>query len=93
MSQKTWGTLVYIMSNISLPQNHHTGHRMLMEINGHYWVPISHNGPTPYYSTNILMLVAIPYVVAANACNKFQPPSVEISMLFCTKHIIPISSK
>jgi len=34
-------------SGISLPQNHHTSHSMLMEINGHYWVPVSHNGPSP----------------------------------------------
>ena len=32
---------------IYLPQNHHTGHSMLMAINGHYWVPVSHNGPGP----------------------------------------------
>jgi len=30
---------------ISLPQNHHTSHNMLMEINWHYWVLVSHYGP------------------------------------------------
>lgn len=32
---------------IYLRQNHHTSHSMLMEINGHYWAPMSHNGPAP----------------------------------------------
>ena len=27
--------------------NDHTGHIMLMEINGHYWVPDSDNGLAP----------------------------------------------
>jgi len=32
---------------IYLPQNHHIGHRMFMAMNGHYWVPVSHNCPAP----------------------------------------------
>ena len=35
------------IQSIYLPQNYHIGHNILMEINGHYWVPVSHNGPTP----------------------------------------------
>ena len=32
---------------IYLPKNYHTSHSMLMEINGHYWVPMPHNGHAP----------------------------------------------
>jgi len=58
----------YLKTIISLPQNHHIDHSMLMEINGHNWVPVSHNGPPPESFTNILLPIPIPFVIAANAC-------------------------
>ena len=52
---------------LSLPQNHHNSHSILMEINGHYWVPVSHNGPAPKvlyqhtttFSNSFLLLLII----------------------------------
>lgn len=55
--------------------SHHTGHSMLMEINRHYWVPVSQNGPTLEYFTNMMLHVPISFVVAANSCSQFQSPN------------------
>ena len=35
-----------------------------MEINGHYWVLVAPNGPTPECFTNTLLLVLIPLLAA-----------------------------
>lgn len=49
----------YTNQGISLPQNHHTGHSMLMPINGHYWVPVPHNDPILECFTSILLHISI----------------------------------
>ena len=60
---------------ISLPQNHHTHHRMLMEINGNYWVPVSHNGPTLEVLYQYIFVCSIPFTVTTNTCSQLQPPN------------------
>lgn len=60
---------------ISLPYNHHNRHSMLMEINGYYWVPVSHNNLAPKCLTNILLPLPISFTAASNPCSQFQPPN------------------
>jgi len=65
---------------------HHTSHSMLIEINGHYWVPRSHNGPAPEYFTSMLLHDPISFVVAANSCSQFQPPNWAFHLFLLQAH-------
>lgn len=64
---------IYKNKFISLSQNHDNGHNMLMEINGRYWVPVSHNDPAPkislptyYYMLQFLLLMLLILVVISD---------------------------
>jgi len=49
--------------------NHHTGHTILMAINGNYWVSMFHNGPALGCFTSILLPVPLPFAIATNSCS------------------------
>lgn len=54
-----------------LPINHHIVHIMLLEINGHYWVQVSHTGPNPKVFHQHTIECSNPFVVASNSCSRF----------------------
>ena len=71
---------------ISLPQNHHTGHKILMEINGHYWAAVSIMGLLLKFFSNIVLSVSIPFTEAANSWCQFQSSNHEFPCFLYQEH-------
>ena len=78
--------------DIYLPRNHHTSDSMFMEINGHYWVPVSIMVMHLEYFTYILLHVPISFTAAANSCNRFQPPNWACSCIPIPRIYFPLDS-
>ena len=66
-----------------------------MEINGIYWVPVSHNGRAPEFFTSTLLHIPIPFVATTTSTlvASSNHPNQAFSVLSCINHIISLDSK
>ena len=83
----------YKNQGISLPENHHTSNSMRMEINGHYWVLVSQNGPTPEVPYKHIATCSNFFYWCCQFLHSISTTQPGMFMHVCSNHIISIRFK